>query len=104
MFARPGRQHSMHCCHSAWLQSCAQAFTETLQTESCFFFHEVFFPDRTDPDAPQHISKLEYCETSKQKGDWMTKENPANKFLACLKLAGYVGECLESSKYFKEHS
>jgi hypothetical protein len=54
------------------------------------FTHEVFFPDRTDPDAPQYISKLEYCETSKQKGDWMTKENPPNKFQACLRLAGYV--------------
>ena len=62
------------------------------------FPHEVFVPDRTDPDDPQYISKLEYCETSKQKGDWVTKENPAKKFLECLKLAGYVGECLASSK------
>ena len=63
------------------------------------FAHEVFFPDRTDPSAPQYDSSSEYCESLKQKGDWMTKENPPNKFQSCLKLAGYVPEgCLPKAE------
>ena len=53
------------------------------------FSHEVFYPDRTDPNAPQYLACLQYCETAQQKGDWMTMENVPNKFVACLKLAGY---------------
>ena len=53
------------------------------------FTHEVFFPDKTDPEAPQYFSKLEYCDTNSQKGDWMTKESPPTKFQASLRLAGY---------------
>ena len=53
------------------------------------FAHEVFFPDLTDPTAPQYWSKLDYCETKKQKGDWMTKELTPIQHAAALQLAGY---------------
>ena len=42
------------------------------------FTHEVLYPDRTDPDAPRFLSNLQYCETSQQKEDWMTKELAEN--------------------------
>ena len=48
-----------------------------------------FFPDLTDPTAPQYWSKLDYCETKKQKGDWMTKELTPIQHAAALELAGY---------------
>ncbi len=54
------------------------------------FTHEVFFPDLTDPTAPQYWSKLEYCETEKQKEDWVTKELTPIKHAAALQLAGYT--------------
>ena len=57
---------------------------------STVFTHEVFFPDSTDPTAPQYWSKLDYCETEKQKGDWMTKELTPIKHAAALELAGYA--------------
>ena len=53
------------------------------------FAHEVFFPDLTDPTAPQYWSKLDYCEIKKQKGDWMTKELTPIQHAAALELAGY---------------
>ena len=62
------------------------------------FAHEVFFPDRTDPSAPQYKSKLQYCESAEQKGDWMTKKNPPKKFRACLELAGFTGKCLKCER------
>ncbi len=54
------------------------------------FIHEVFFPDLTDPTAPHYWSKCDYCETAKQKGDWMTKELTPIKHAAALQLADYV--------------
>ena len=53
------------------------------------FAHELFFPDLTDPTAPQYWSRLDYCETKKQKGDWMTKELTPIQHAAALELAGY---------------
>ena len=53
------------------------------------FSNEVFFPDKTDPDAPFYLSELIYCPTEVQKGDWMTKELTPVKFAAALQLAGY---------------
>ena len=53
------------------------------------FSNEVFFPDKTDPDAPFYLSELVYCPTDVQKGDWMTKELTPVKFAAALQLAGY---------------
>ena len=52
------------------------------------FTYEVFYPDLTDPTAPQYLAKLDYGATEKQKGDWMTKELPPIKFAAALELAG----------------
>ena len=54
------------------------------------FTHEVFFPDKTDPDATFYLSELVYCPTDEQKGDWMTKELTPVKFTAALELAGYA--------------
>jgi len=53
------------------------------------FTNEVFYCDLTDRDAPFYYSELVYCESAKQKGDWMTKELPPIKFKAALELAGY---------------
>ena len=54
------------------------------------FTNEVFYPDLTNPDAPQYKALLNYIETDKQKGDWMTKELTPAKFKAARELAGYV--------------
>ena len=53
------------------------------------FANEVFFPDKTDPDAPYYFSELIYCPTDVQKGDWMTKELTPVKFATALQLAGF---------------
>ena len=53
------------------------------------FTNEVFFPDKTDLDAPFYLSDIVYCPTDLQKGDWMAKELTPVKFAAALKLAGY---------------
>ena len=54
------------------------------------FANEVFFPDKTNPDAPYYLSELVYCPTDLQKGDWMTKELAPKAFEQAWLLAGFV--------------
>ena len=52
------------------------------------FAHEVFYPDGS-PGAAKYYSDLRYCETAKQKGDWMTKALDRVAFLKAREAAGY---------------
>jgi len=53
------------------------------------FTSEVFYPDRSDPEAPQYWSSLVYCESKAQLGDWMTKELGPKDFQNAFEKAGY---------------
>jgi hypothetical protein len=54
------------------------------------FTSEVFFPDKSDPDAPKYWSELTYWESKSHKGDWMTKELSPKDFDKAAQLAGFV--------------
>ena len=54
------------------------------------FTSEVFHPDLADPQAPRYWASMVYCESSKQLGDWMTKELGPKDFQAARTMAGYV--------------
>ena len=52
------------------------------------FVHEVFYPDGS-PGAAVYDSELRYCESAKQKGDWMTKALDRAAFIKAREAAGY---------------
>ena len=51
------------------------------------FSYEVFYPDADS--IVQYDSELRYCETAKQKGDWMTKALGRAGFIKAREAAGY---------------
>ncbi len=53
------------------------------------FAHEVFYPDGS-PGAAKYDSDLRYCETTKRKGDWMTKALDRAAFIKAREAAGYI--------------
>ena len=53
------------------------------------FTTEVFYPDLSDASSPRYWASMEYCESAKQLGDWMTKELSPKDFQHAFCMAGY---------------